>query len=313
MTTQRDAAAAEGPQRPEAPHPWAAEVGTPSSAVSCAWVTIRRMGVDRRTLDSATRTALWLVLLPSIWIFVNRPFGTDSAHAYWNAWRIGLYSYPPGSLDAYNYSPAFAQAIYPLTLLPWPAFAAVWSLVLASALLWLLWPLHPRWRWLVALYVIPPAIVIGNVESLLAVAAVVGIRRPAAWAVPLLTKITPGLGPLWFAVRREWRQALTATMATAAVVACSLVIDPELWGRWVSFLATNATMAAPHLPLSVRLPAAIAVVVWGALKNRHGALAVGMVLAMPLWSSTVLLLLTAIPRLRQYNDAPPPPPILDVT
>ncbi len=72
-------------------------------------------------------------------------------------------------------------------------------------------------------------------------------------------------------------------------------------------------MAAPHLPLSVRLPAAIAVVVWGALKNRHGALAVGMVLAMPLWSSTVLLLLTAIPRLRQYNDAPPPPPILDVT
>ena len=45
----------------------------------------------------------------------------------------------------------------------------------------------------------------GNVSLLLAVAIVVGFRWPAAWALVLLTKITPGIGLLWFAVRREWR------------------------------------------------------------------------------------------------------------
>ena len=47
----------------------------------------------------------------------------------------------------------------------------------------------------------------GNISLLLAVAIVVGFRWPAAWAFVLLTKVTPGIGLLWFVVRREWRSA----------------------------------------------------------------------------------------------------------
>ena len=38
-------------------------------------------------------------------------------------------------------------------------------------------------------YVAPPALLIGNIEAFLAVAAVIGLRHPSAWAFPLLTKV----------------------------------------------------------------------------------------------------------------------------
>ena len=69
----------------------------------------------------ALRHALWIGLAPALWLlFGSRiaTFGSDSAHAYWNVWRVGPYTLPPGSPDAFNYSPAFAQLLRPLTLLP---------------------------------------------------------------------------------------------------------------------------------------------------------------------------------------------------
>lgn len=236
-------------------------------------------------------------------------FGRDSAHAYWNVWRVGLYTRPPGSVDAFNYSPAFAQLIYPLTLLPWPAFAAVWSVLMLACLAWLLWPLRSRWRWLALAYVAPQAVYTGNIEVFMALAAVVGMRRPGAWAVPLLTKITPGLGPVWFAVRREWRKLGTAIVTTAAVCALSFVVAPDLWTRWAQFLLASPTPATQdhYLPLAVRLPAALAIVAWGAWKGRPEALAIGMLLAVPLWSAGTVFLLAAIPRLSQESRTPQVP------
>ena len=274
---------------------------------------IGRQAVGRRSADRSLvdvgRASLWVALLPTVWLlFVSRisTFGTDSAHAYWNVWRVGPYALPPGSPDAFNYSPAFAQVVYPLTLLPWPVFLTIWSLLLAAALLWLLWPLPSRWRWLVLAYVAPPALLIGNIEAFLAVAAVVGLRRPAAWAFPLLTKVTPGLGPLWFIVRREWRHAVMAVSSTALVVAASLALSPGLWTQWWHFVVGSPTPPTQdhYPPLAVRLVAAVGVVVWGAAKGRRGAIAVAMMLAMPLWSSGVLVVLAAIPRLRRENGSP---------
>ena len=39
----------------------------------------------------------------------------------------------------------------------------------------------------------------------MAAAIALGFRYPAAWSFLLLTKVTPGIGLVWFAVRREWR------------------------------------------------------------------------------------------------------------
>ncbi|GAA2490534.1 hypothetical protein GCM10009858_30720 [Terrabacter carboxydivorans] len=265
------------------------------------------VGATERSLRDVCRAALWLALPPTVWIlFGSRlaSYGTDSAHAYWNVWRTGPYALPPGSPDAFNYSPAFAQLIYPLTLLPWPVFLTLWSVLLMAATVWLLWPLAPRWRWLLLAYVAPPVLLIGNIEVFLAVAAVVGLRLPSAWAFPLLTKITPGLGPVWFAVRREWRQAAVAVLATALVAAASFVISPGLWVAWWEFVvgAPTPPTQAGLPPLGLRLTLALAVIIWGALKGRRSAVPVAMMLAMPLWSSGVLALLTAVPRLRQKPE-----------
>src|SRR4051794_36469940 len=195
----------------------------------------RDSSARERSVADVGRVALWVALAPTLWIlFGSRlaSFGTDSAHAYWNVWRVGPYTLPPGSLDAFNYTPAFAQVIYPLTLLPWPVFLTVWSALLGAALLWLLWPMTSRWRWLVLAYVAPPALLIGNIEAFLAVAAVVGLRHPSACAFPLLTKLTPGLGPVWFAARREWRLAAVAALSTAGGVAGAFAISPGVLQRW---------------------------------------------------------------------------------
>ena len=44
-----------------------------------------------------------------------------------------------------------------------------------------------------------------NINFPMGLAIVAAFRWPALWAFPLLTKVTPGVGVLWFAVRREWR------------------------------------------------------------------------------------------------------------
>ena len=69
---------------------------------------------------------------------------------------------------------------------------------------------------------------------------------------------------------------------------------------WCDFVVDSPTppTRAGYPPLALRLGVAVVVVVWGALKDRRGAIAVGMVIAMPLWSSGILVLLTALPRLR---------------
>ena len=64
----------------------------------------------------------------------------------------------------------------------------------------------------------------GNIHLLLAAAIVLGFRWPWTWSLVLLTKITPGIGLLWFVVRREWRNLTIALGGTAAIVAVSFVL-----------------------------------------------------------------------------------------
>ena len=59
---------------------------------------------------------------------------------------------------------------------------------------------------------------------------------PALWAFPLLTKVTPGVGLVWFAVRREWRTLAAVLAITAVAVGASVAIAPVAWSEWLSFL-----------------------------------------------------------------------------
>jgi len=200
------------------------------------------------------------------------------------------------TIGAYPYSPAFAQLVYPLDLLPWPLFVAAWTALLIGAVFFL----SGRHLLLVGLALGAMEIAGGNISLLLAVAIVLGFRWPWTWAFVLLTKITPGIGLLWFALRREWRSLGIALGATAAVLGVSYLLMPGAWRDWISLLASNTgkggTWAAVPIPLWIRGPIGVALIAWGAPRNQRWVVPVGAMLALPaLWYGSLSMLLAIIP------------------
>jgi hypothetical protein len=200
------------------------------------------------------------------------------------------------TIGAYPYSPAFAQLVYPLDQLPWPAFVAVWTALLVGAVYLLTGPE----LFLVGMVVGAMEIAGGNVSLLLTLAIVAGFRWPWTWAFVLLTKITPGVGLLWFALRREWRQLAIALGATAGVMAVSFLVLPDAWRDWIDLLRANTgkggTWAAVPIPLIVRGPIGVALIAWGAFRNQRWTVPVGTMLCLPaLWYGSLSMLLGVIP------------------
>jgi hypothetical protein len=195
------------------------------------------------------------------------------------------------------YSPAFRQAIAPLTVLPWPAFHAIWVGLLLGAIVLLAGPF--------AIFLLVNPIVLfelqaGNIHTLLAVAIVAGFRYPAAWAFVLLTKVTPGVGILWYLVRREWRNLAAAVAATALLAGLSFLLAPGQWVEWLRSLVANAAIPASDYtgsifgPLWLRAPLALGIVIWGALTNRRWTVPVAATVAIPLLALFNLTLLIAL-------------------
>lgn len=250
----------------------------------------------RRTL--AVWGLLVAILLVILMGALADPFEPDSfgpghdARAYWAAPLDDPYE--PGSVgheSAYLYSPAFLVALSPLRALPWPIFLALWTAGLLAVLFWLARPLLFLPLMLLAL----PEIWGGNITILLAAAVVLGFSRSAAWAVPLLTKVTPGLGVLWFGVRREWLKFAIAMAATAAIIAVTAVLTPGLWSEWFALLTSSAGSStvpgSVPIPLLARLPIAIAVICYAAWRGQRWLLPIGVLLAMPViwWGSLAIL------------------------
>jgi hypothetical protein len=223
------------------------------------------------------------------------------AYAYWATRSGDLYaSAEAGRIGAYLYSAAFAQLLWPLVQLPWPIFCALWTAVLCAVY----WLLVGRLALPLLLFIpIPFEIVSGNVHLLIAAAIVAGFRYPAAWSLPLLTKVTPGIGLIWFAARREWRALAIALGVTAAIAVVSAALAPSAWSEWFGLLRRDA--AAPldtpgwyaPIPLLIRLPIAAAVVAWGALTDRRWTLPVAVTLALPILWLNGFAVLAAVPPL----------------
>ncbi len=224
--------------------------------------------------------------------------GAD-AHNYYVARLPNPYPATYGLANVFVLSPVIAQLIAPLQLLPWPVFLA---LVTAGNLV-ALWLLVGRWAPLVLLF--PPVAIemlFQNIHLWLAVVLVYGIRYPALWAFPLLTKIAPGIGVLWHLFRGEWRALTIAGGATLALVAVSALVDPVAWGNWLSFLRANVGLPAPvdsvAVPFLPRLVGAIGVMAFAVRTNRAWLIPVAAILATPvIWPATFVLLL-AVPKLR---------------
>jgi hypothetical protein len=220
-------------------------------------------------------------------------------HAYWSTFAgLDYTTTRPGDPGAFLYSPAFAYTLRPITWLAWPVFAAIWTLFVGGVLVWL----SGRWA-IVLLFVLPVtmSVVIGQVDLLMAAAIVLGFRWPAAWALPILTKVTPGVGLLWFAVRREWRSLAIALGATAAIVAISFAINADAWIGWLGMLSRGQFPRAEDgwyfdVPLGFRLAAAVIVIVWGARTDRRWTVPLAAMLGMPtVWINSPTILVAFLP------------------
>jgi hypothetical protein len=235
------------------------------------------------------------------------PYAVYDAHAYWIAAgsehpyattiangfddSVGLYKF--------RYPPPLIQLLAPFHLLPFPVFAGLWIgltfvvfLVLAG-------------RWAPLLLFFPPVLAelfLGNVNLLIALAIVVGMRRPAAWAFVLLTKITPGIGLLWFVGRGQWRSLAIAIGATAVVTLASFALAPHLWFEFRQAMTAQAGAAidvpplALQISLPIRLVLAAIVVLFAALTDRAWLVPVAATIGAPaIWGNVLVILIAAIP------------------
>ncbi|HUG48630.1 MAG TPA: glycosyltransferase family 87 protein [Candidatus Limnocylindria bacterium] len=223
---------------------------------------------------------------------MSHPTRGWDARAYWAVDLAAPYTRTLGEHGFFPYSPAAALLASLFQLLPWTVFFIAWWAVMLLALAYLAGNLE-RFVTVLAFPAVAWELVAGNIHLLMAVAIVVGFRYPAAWALIALTKVTPCVGLLWFAVRREWRSLGVALGATAIIAAASWWFVPNLWGEWLAML--RDTSGTPQLlPLWLRLPLAVALVVWGALTDRYWTVPVAATLALPvLWSGGLSMLVAA--------------------
>ena len=142
----------------------------------------------------------------------------------------------------------------------------------------------------------------GNIHLLLAAGVVIGFRWPGAWAFHLLTKVTPGVGVLYFAGRREWRSLLTALGVTALIVAVSFALASAPWFEWVETLRRSSEVAVPDRiaaipgPLWLRTAVAAAIALAAGIGGWKWLLPVAVALALPVpWSSGLSVLVAMIP------------------
>jgi hypothetical protein len=145
----------------------------------------------------------------------------------------------------------------------------------------------------------------GNIHLLLGAAVVMSFRAPAVWSFPLLTKVTPGVGILWFAGRQQWRELVMAGTAAAVITVVSFALAPHLWVEWLDVLRRSRGVPVPSqiaiVPgsLLLRLCAAAVLALCAGLTDRRWLLPVPVFLALPVpWSSGLAVLVAMIPLAR---------------
>lgn len=223
-----------------------------------------------RLMPRATAIAVGVVAWV-VWLGGGSPV---DAIAYWTVDPLDPYHLR--STTEYVYTPAFAQAIAPLLGLPFDAFVAAIRGLELVALYALVGPLLPL---VLLLSPVASDISAGNVNIALTAAAWYGLRRPGLWAFALLTKLTPGIGVLWFAFRREWRSFGIALGVTVAIVTLSFAIAPAAWFDYPGFLVAFDPVAPSAV--AVRLPIAVVLLWWGARSGRAWVIPLVVLLALP--------------------------------
>jgi hypothetical protein len=231
-------------------------------------------------------------------------------YAYWAVDPVDPYRIADG-LGAFHYAPPVIWLAAPFKLLPFDVGYVVWTVLMAGLLVWM------TRSWALAWCAFPPVaseLYHGNIDLLLAAALVVGFRVSSAWVLLPITKVTTGINLLWPVLRRDGRAIATVALLGAAIIGASLLIQGiDIWRAWIEHLIVRmgrpeAGGALIDFSLWLRLPIAIAVMVWASITARRWLVPIAVVLAMPLLWFHSLAALVAIQPLWRSAFAEPMSP-----
>jgi hypothetical protein len=299
------------------------KAGSPTMGVlaPAPWAT-RLRGTASRAAPYATVATLGIGIAFAVAQIVGlTPLAFD-AQAYWAAKPGELYQTGWESTEyaPFLYSPAFADALAPFRLLSDRMFTGLWQLMLFTVLAlvlrgWSLVLVVAGLLWFVVpiplLGVVMADIAHGNIQILLGAVAILGLRYPALWSIAILSKVTPGIGLLWFVARGEWRNLAIALAATGAIALISFIYIPGDWFAWATFLRDSVSVVFPQwvvpVPLGIRLATGAALIIWGGRTDRPWVLpiACGWVIPMPYLSmlTTMAFALYYVPRRRLQSNS----------
>ena len=275
------------------------ETGAVRSRRSGAFGMVRGwVGLPKVRFAADLIAVAYLLVRLALMLTSSDPILGADARTYWSAPLDNPYPGPKlGLPGAYLYPPPFIQALSPVRLLPFEIFQAAWALIGAAALVFLVGPIGAA----LAITFLPFVyrdLLVGNIHLMLAAAIVIGLRQPAAWAFPILTKITPGVGVLWFAARREWKSAVIAVGMAAIIAAASFAIGPDLWFAWLERMRGDTGTAgdAYLLALVARVGAAALLVFVAGLIGRSWLVPIAVLVSLPiLWPDSLAILLACFP------------------
>lgn len=220
---------------------------------------------------------------------------------YWQASLGHLYT---GPFQGYVYPPPLAQLLAPAHVLGYGLFTFLWTLSHFAAL----WYCARPWSWLILAggilgaltgRVLPYDIsavmgyaLNGNVQLYIAAACVAMFRHPGSMALPILTKMGPGIGVLWWVFRREWWPLLVSIAVTAVIFGVSLLLAPGLWSEWLVYTLANRDAPSPiplvAVPFGIRVLMSVALLAWAAPRDHRWAVPIAAGWAIPaLYESTV--------------------------
>jgi hypothetical protein len=270
---------------------------------------------------AAIGASLLLVVATTEWTHFN------DEYAYWLAGQrvaaaTPLYdpSAAPNTPYAYWYPPPLAQLLAPLTgLVSGDVFSFAWTVLLLACLWWL-----GGRNVLVALALIaflPVAVElrVRNVHLVIAVLAVLALRRSWAFWVPATAlKITPVLGGLYLVAAGQWRDAVKMGALGAAVLGVSVLLSPDLWRQFLDVVGQRAGTDGGSLvaiPFALRLAAGACLAAaggWLARRSRRAGrlprtgevlMIVALTVANPtLWATAFSILVAIVPLWRSADE-----------
>jgi len=271
---------------------------------------------------AAIGALLLAVVATTEWIHFN------DEHAYWLAGArlaAGQPLYDPTAAAntpfAYWYPPPLAQVLAPITgFLSADAFSVLWTALLLGCLWWLGGRNALVALALVAFVPVAIELRVRNVHLLMAVLAVLALRRSWVFWIPAAAiKIAPVLGCVYLAAAGRWRDAAKVAVVGAAVLGVSVLLGPGLWRDFIDVVGARAgTDGGSWLPIpfAVRFLAGVVVAAMAgrlalraqergaSARGAEAILIVALTIANPTLWATALSLLIAIVPLWRTGDRP---------